>query len=310
MIEFELKTDQGRVSLLGKSSKKRLDRVTFENLQSLFQRHGFDSDSNDFVSVPRPVALFPRWRMWLQVAVPGKIGSELLESGRFRWAAEPTTAALAKLHQCKFVGTRTSHTILAEIAHLESKLDEVALANPGLANLIRDVRFSCRQLPDSVSQKSALLHRDFYQDQILFSGDRTYLLDMDLLAPGHPALDIGNLLAHLTEFGIRKHDDPDFYSLEEVELRGHYQAKMPDVSAHEIAVFKAISLARHIHISWSYAEPATRRGDWRTLPAFTHKLDFPFANRSVSITAGSVSSPRAFVRLPKKRTPTRAFPNV
>ncbi|MGA1781458.1 MAG: phosphotransferase, partial [Planctomycetota bacterium] len=42
-----------------------------------------------------------------------------------------------------------------------------------------------------------LCHRDFHDKQILIDGDRGTLIDMDLAAAGHPALDVGNILAHL-----------------------------------------------------------------------------------------------------------------
>lgn len=44
---------------------------------------------------------------------------------------------------------------------------------------------------------SAVLHRDLHDGQVLVDGDRAGLLDLDTLAVGDPALDLGNLLAHL-----------------------------------------------------------------------------------------------------------------
>ena len=42
-----------------------------------------------------------------------------------------------------------------------------------------------------------LVHRDFYEKQVLVDGARTVLIDFDTLCLGNPALDLGNFLAHL-----------------------------------------------------------------------------------------------------------------
>lgn len=44
---------------------------------------------------------------------------------------------------------------------------------------------------------ASLCHRDLHDKQILLDGERGGLIDLDLAAVGHPALDAGNILAHL-----------------------------------------------------------------------------------------------------------------
>ena len=44
-----------------------------------------------------------------------------------------------------------------------------------------------------------MVHRDFYHDQVIADGDVCRLVDLDLVAVGDPALDIGNFLAHLID---------------------------------------------------------------------------------------------------------------
>jgi streptomycin 6-kinase len=115
-------------------------------------------------------------------------------------------------------------------------------------NLIAD---RCHSICASISKRPPTpIHRDFYHDQIMFANGRTYLVDLDLVSLGHPALDVGNFLAHLTEDGIRRFDDPMHWRDEEAQIMEHYVALLPDVSKRDIAAFKAISLARHISISW------------------------------------------------------------
>jgi aminoglycoside phosphotransferase (APT) family kinase protein len=43
-----------------------------------------------------------------------------------------------------------------------------------------------------------LAHGDFYDDQLLVGGEHVVILDLDEARPGHPLLDVGNFLAHLS----------------------------------------------------------------------------------------------------------------
>ncbi len=59
-------------------------------------------------------------------------------------------------------------------------------------------------LPDATE---VLLHRDLHPDHLLWTGARLYLIDFDLAAAGDAAVDVGNLVAHLIELGLRRHQD-------------------------------------------------------------------------------------------------------
>ncbi|MDH3626994.1 MAG: phosphotransferase [Acidobacteriota bacterium] len=54
-----------------------------------------------------------------------------------------------------------------------------------------------RALRELTPVPNSLCHRDLHDKQILLDGDRGGLIDFDLAAAGHPALDAGNILAHL-----------------------------------------------------------------------------------------------------------------
>jgi aminoglycoside phosphotransferase (APT) family kinase protein len=53
------------------------------------------------------------------------------------------------------------------------------------------------ELPIPDSAATCLLHRDLHDGQMIFSSAHDGILDLDLMAVGDPALDLGNLLAHL-----------------------------------------------------------------------------------------------------------------
>ena len=62
------------------------------------------------------------------------------------------------------------------------------------------------RLPDLQPAEVRLVHRDFYDKQVLYTTGRTTLLDFDNMSPGDPAQDVGNFLAHLELRGLQ---DPE-----------------------------------------------------------------------------------------------------
>jgi hypothetical protein len=61
----------------------------------------------------------------------------------------------------------------------------------------RDFDAAPRELPAADPDVACLLHRDLHDGQMIFSEQSNGILDLDLLAVGHPALDVGNFLAHV-----------------------------------------------------------------------------------------------------------------
>jgi aminoglycoside phosphotransferase (APT) family kinase protein len=98
------------------------------------------------------------------------------------------------------------------------------------------------------------IHRDFHPGQVLIDGERLYLLDLDLYAAGDPALDVGNFLAHVTEFSLRTFGDPGRLAGCEETLKERFLASSPSVSARSIEIYKTLTLARHIYISTLFPE--------------------------------------------------------
>ncbi|HEY9888233.1 MAG TPA: hypothetical protein V6D02_07510, partial [Candidatus Obscuribacterales bacterium] len=102
--------------------------------------------------------------------------------------------------------------------------------------------------------------RDFYPDQLLVDNDRLWLVDLDLCCQGHPALDIGNFIAHMTEQSLRHTGQPTAMAKQEAALRTAFMqgwssaaAGHPPLDASQLSLaiehYTCLSLVRHIHIS-------------------------------------------------------------
>ena len=251
LIEYKLLTDLGEHSILGKVSAKRLDTKTFDAQKALHEDHGFGYGAADQISVPQTIGYFKPWKMWFQQTEDVIHGIKPLKQNTLGKFTDNIAAAMVKLHTSGFKPAR-EHRLADELRILRNRLSQVKTEFPAESERIADVISHCFAIADTIDDSRLdTIHRDFYHDQIMFSDQRTVLVDLDLLALGHPALDVGNFLAHLSEYGIRYFDDAQYWQREEDMIVDRYLSAMRDITKQEIAAFKALSLARHIHTSWS-----------------------------------------------------------
>jgi len=80
-----------------------------------------------------------------------------------------------------------------------------------------------QQAADPAEKPDTLVHRDFYPKQVLFPGcdEAPVLLDVDTMAMGPPAIDVGNFLAHLELARLEAKGGFDVKSLRRAFLKGY-----------------------------------------------------------------------------------------
>jgi aminoglycoside phosphotransferase (APT) family kinase protein len=134
--------------------------------------------------------------------VPGILLAELDESGR-EPAVEAAGRALAKLHRCP-LEVPGRYSAKEEVELLEGWGAVVSQVHPGMKAAfaeafaeVRDALEGCR------SVEPTLVHRDFYEKQVLVDGTQAILIDFDTLCLADPAIDVGNFLAHLRLAGLQ-----------------------------------------------------------------------------------------------------------
>lgn len=76
-----------------------------------------------------------------------------------------------------------------------------------------------------------------------------WLVDLDLYAVGDPAIDIGNVLAHLDELGLRRSGDAGAFAAQAAAFLAGYGAVRVPPAAGRVATLRAVSLARHVALS-------------------------------------------------------------
>lgn len=246
-----------RITLLGKIRAKGTDHTSYSVQHQLWHR-GFATDSQDGISVPRPIGVISPWHMVVQCKVPGITATQALTPTGDRSLAEKIAAAAHKLHHAEVMAHRR-HTLLDELRILHDRLSRVMGNRPEWTPRLHRILSACDRLGPTIPEPTVCgIHRDFYPDQILVDGARLYLIDLDLYCQSNPALDIGNFIAHLIEYSLRTYLTPDALSVHETAIATaylRYSAPALQPALHTaIESYTTLTLVRHIYISTQFPE--------------------------------------------------------
>jgi aminoglycoside phosphotransferase (APT) family kinase protein len=249
MVRYDLSTADGaRHACLGKLRAKGCDRRTAAVHQAL-RAAGLDGTGSMGTGVPRPLGVIAPLGLWLQEVVPGYCLGDLVAADAEPGPFARTGAALAELHRHGGTDARR-WTMADEAAVLERALRRAADARPDLAGTVREIGSrAARSLATLGDGVVCAIHRDFYFDQVIVDDARLWIVDLDLFACGDPAIDVGNFLAHLDEFGLRRYTDHRALDRQKTAFLSGYVSASGPADPDRIAVLQAISLARHISLS-------------------------------------------------------------
>ncbi|AGF51128.1 sll1726 [Synechocystis sp. PCC 6803] len=252
LIAYHLETDGVEGIILGKIRAKGTDYKSYGSQRALWE-NGFHGQSEDGLSVPKPLGIVEPWQMWLQRWVPGQPATELLIT---RPDLPEKIAALAHKIHSHSVPTTKTHTIATELQILGDRLREFSHQQPQWQTQIQHFIAQSEQLGEVLNKyprPTTTIHRDFYPDQILVDGNHLWLVDLDLYCKGDPAVDLGNFIAHMTEYSLRTWGNPDALVRKEQILKTAFLAKQSPNNPHlsqAIDIYIILTLLRHIAISW------------------------------------------------------------
>ena len=183
-------------SLVVKLAKPARAKSLFDRLQNLEQA-GFHSSANHSIAVPHPIACSPQGLLW-QEDVPDPSLHDLFGSDGFVSGCRAAAITLNKLHSTS-IPELPIHRPAEEIRLLEKVSARLMVIYPEIGERVRNIWSRIgHDAPDGGDSQTVPVHRDYFDKQVLIGSDRTTLLDLDTLAQGDPAIDVGNFLAHLT----------------------------------------------------------------------------------------------------------------
>jgi aminoglycoside phosphotransferase (APT) family kinase protein len=202
LVQYRVRRADGReVVALGKTRCRGLDTKTARLMQSL-EAGGFGADAADGIRVPAYLGTIDPLRMWLQEEVDGEVATARAAEDRSDLGAR-LARTVAKLQARGPLPSRI-HSLADEGRTLGDRLRALAERRPHLSHAVEAVRRGCLELAAGIPDVPlAPAHRDFHPDQVLVTTGSVFLLDLDLYALAHPALDASNCVAHLVELSLR-----------------------------------------------------------------------------------------------------------
>ena len=181
----------------------RLRPMTSGSGQAAYDRHlsvWQALEGSASLSIPRPLGFDPDLGLALYDALPGA-PPEFRGIAGFH-ATKVVMQAILALQALKIEAE--SHQVQDELAILDAWAERTTKVFPDLGRRLRDPLSRLAKDLQSVEDLPPVpCHRDLHEGQILLHPGGVGLLDFDTLRLGDPALDAGNLQAHLVLAGLQ-----------------------------------------------------------------------------------------------------------
>ena len=157
------------------------------------------------VRLAEPLAYLEELGLTLIAAAEGEdLSAMMREDVDGAVAAMPRVAkALGELHAVDAGDTGRTHSASSETSLLDSWVCLLTDMYPELGSRIGTCAARLAADRPEPSSQPVLLHRDFYDKQILLGPDHVTLLDMDTAGFGDPELDVANFCVHVWLRGIQ-----------------------------------------------------------------------------------------------------------
>jgi thiamine kinase-like enzyme len=241
------------VTVIGKIRARRSGNEGFRQLETIWNA-GFDAQSADGISVPEPVGVISKFKMWCQRKVSGETAARILAGPDGVALARRIAEAIHKLHRAN-LPTERAHTMADELRILRECFDKVVAQRREWTERLAKLMVACEKLGASVPLPDACgIHRDFYSSQVIVDGARLWLIDFDCFCLGDPGLDVGNFLGHVIEQALRERGDA--YALRAIEraMEDRFVELSGERTRTAVRVYTTLTLGRHVYLSTQFAE--------------------------------------------------------
>ena len=186
------------------------------------------ADRRGGLRVARPLAYLADLHLTLIEALPGNSLYELLrarcdDDGDVVRAA----AALERIHGLDAAVGERSYSGADEVKLTRGWVALVALLFPCLAPALAECHAALTAKVPAPPQSAVVVHRDFYDKQVLIAADGQAVLDFDTTCRGDREIDLGNFCAHLILRGLQWGLGDRPHRLAYLFLRGYPAAHDP-----------------------------------------------------------------------------------
>lgn len=255
-IVYELLGSNGeRLRLVGKLYRRTtLARRVFgwsQELTSGAEQRG--------ASLPEPLACEPELGLTLHRWVAGADLRHALAAGTATEPLERSARWLACLHRSDPLAELRVKSVEHELVKLDRWCAEVlpVLQPQGRARLARARTRLVARARSMGRRPAATIHRDLYYAHVLWDGRGAWIIDLDQLGLGDPALDVGHFLAHLDTLALRTTGDPEAYRDEGMAFVETYVSAGGAVVDGALGVYRA-----HTFLKLAATEVERRWAGW------------------------------------------------
>ena len=195
------------------------------------------------LTVPRVHSHVPELNLLLTEPVDG--APLRLREGDGGQALGRVAAALAAFHALRVPGIERQFGPADDLAVVEPWVALVGAVLPELAAMLEGSATDVREgMPRDDPGRASLVHRDFYDKQVLVAPARVGLLDLDTVCLGDPEIDVANFCAHLRLRSLQWHSSGDAAGPLTTRFLGAYRACRPRTDMHRVRWYLASALLR------------------------------------------------------------------
>jgi aminoglycoside phosphotransferase (APT) family kinase protein len=210
------------------------------------------------VSIPAPLAALPELGLALQEPADGNNLREALLEGTTGNAVRLAAYWLAALHGTAPLPGLRVKTLGHELRKVAGWVEQIGPALPSgeARRLVRTERELQRMAEALPRTARAMIHRDFYYGNLFWDGESLWVLDLDDLSLGDPALDVGHFVAHLAKLGYITSGRSELLAEPAGEFTEAYAERAP-LDAVRLRFFGAYTF-----LKLAATEVQRKTGDW------------------------------------------------
>lgn len=234
------------------------------------------------INTPAPVAQLEDGRVTVDEYIEGVQLRDAVRAG----TVEPVTLAnaIVDFHGTPAPPSTPQRTAADDMASVITGLTDLASWHPVLSDPARHLAAAlCRHLPPANSQ-TVLLHGDLHTKNLIVHQEHISFIDLERVATGPAAIDLGFLNAHAIALGLRQ---PGWSPNAKQHARlatDHYQAATHTIPPSELAWHTSLGLAEQALLVARHLEPQWQHTSASLLHLAHHHLEKEHPHSPVTTT--------------------------
>lgn len=264
VARVDLATTTGRQPLLVRYSSQR-QALRLSHVATHLRAHGIDT--------PAPLAQLDDDRVNVDEYIEGV---QLCDAVRTK-TIEPAViaSAIARFHATSAPAATPRRTAAGDLSRALHGLAGLSAWDRSLAHPARTTATALRAHLPQTSSNLALLHGDLHSQNVLASDQRISFVDLERVAIGPAAIDLGFLKANAIALGVSQPDWSPHAADHARSVTDLYQSDVAELHSGELAWHTALGLVEHALLVARRLETNWQHASRQLLEAAQHQIHRP-----------------------------------